>query len=96
MRDYELVYIVHPQVDQEEFAAVNEAVKALVESTGGVVNEVKPWGLRQLAYPIQKVREGQYVFMQIGLEAGGVAELERGLKLEESIIRHLIVRIGQD
>jgi len=93
MRDYELIYIVHPQVDQEGLAAVIEEVKGLIESTGGTVHRVEPWGLRRLAYPIQKVREGQYVYMEIGLEPEGVAELERGLKLKESVIRHLVVRI---
>jgi small subunit ribosomal protein S6 len=96
MRDYELTYIVHPEVDQEGAKAVTEEVKTLIESTGGVVHEVKPWGLRRLAYPIRNVREGQYVFMRIGLEATAVAELERGLQLKEPVIRHLVVRVDKD
>ncbi len=96
MREYELTYIVHPQVDAEGLTAVIDEVKRAVESTGGVVHKVEPWGLRRLAYPIRKVREGQYVFMQVGLEARGVAELERVLKLKEPILRHLIVRIGEE
>ncbi len=96
MRDYELTYIVHPQLDREGLAATVEEVKGLVESTGGVVHKVDLWGLRRLAYPIQKVREGQYVFMQVSLKADGVAELERGLRLKEQIIRHLIVRLGEE
>ncbi|HEC33772.1 MAG TPA: 30S ribosomal protein S6 [Chloroflexi bacterium] len=95
MRDYELLYIVHPQVDQEGLTAVIEEVKALIESTGGAVHKVEPWGLRRLAYPIQKVREGQYVLMQIGLDPQGVTEVKRGLKLKELIIRHLIVRMNE-
>jgi small subunit ribosomal protein S6 len=95
MRDYELTYIVHPQVDREGLEAIVEEVNALVESTGGVVHKVEPWGLRRLAYPIQKVREGHYVFLRIGLESGGVAEVERALKLKEPVIRHLIVRVDE-
>ncbi len=95
MREYELTFIVHPQVDQDGLAAEIEGVKSLIESTGGVVHKIEPWGLRRLAYPIQKVREGQYVFMQIGLEPTGVAEVERGLKLKERIIRHLLVRLEE-
>ncbi len=95
MRDYELTFIIHPQVDQEGLAAAIEEVKGLVESAGGAVHQVKPWGLRRLAYPIQKQREGQYVLMEIGLEPDGIAELERGLKLKELVIRHLIVRTDE-
>ena len=96
MRGYELIYIVHPEVDKEGLATVNEEVKNLIESTGGVVHKVEPLGLRQLAYPIRKVREGQYVLMRIGLESEGVAEVERRLKLTESVVRHLIVRTEED
>jgi len=95
MRDYELIYIVHPEVDREGLSTVVEEVKGLVEANGGTVHKVEPWGLRRLAYPIQKVREGHYVYMEIGLEPEGVAGLERGLKLKEQVIRHLIVRIEE-
>jgi len=96
MRTYELTCIVHPQVGSEGLAAVIEEVKNLVESSGGAVHKVEPWGLRRLAYPIRKVREGQYVFMEIGLDARGVAELDRALKLKEPILRYLIVRTDAD
>ena len=96
MRDYELTYIVHPQVDQEELAVLIEEVKTLVESTGGTVQKVEPWGSRRLAYPIERVWEGQYVFMQVGLDPEGITELERRLKLKEPVIRHLIVRADED
>jgi small subunit ribosomal protein S6 len=96
MREYELTYIVHPQVGPEGLTAVMEEVTKLVESHGGAVRKIEPWGLRRLAYPIRKVREGHYVFMQIGLDAKGVAEIERALKLKELVLRHLIVRISED
>lgn len=96
MRQYELTYIVHPQVDSEGLAAVIQEVTGVVEANGGAVQKVEPWGLRRLAYPIRKVREGQYVFMEITLSAKGVAELERALKLKEPILRYLIVRTDED
>ena len=92
MRDYELTYIVHPEVDEEGLVALADEVQSLIESTGGAVRQVRSWGLRRMAYPIQKVREGHYVFLIIGLQPQGVAELERGLRLKEPIIRHLLVR----
>ncbi|HID89813.1 MAG TPA: 30S ribosomal protein S6 [Anaerolineae bacterium] len=95
MRDYEMIFIVHPEVDREGLTGVVEEVKGLIEANGGTVRKVEPWGLRRLAYPIQKVREGHYVYMELGLEPDGVAKVERGLKLKEQVIRHLIVRIEE-
>ena len=95
MRDYELVFIVHPDVDPEALTATIETVTTLVENGGGRVAQVKPWGLRRLAYPIQDVWEGQYLFMQLELEPEAVAPLERSLGLAEGIMRHLIMRIEE-
>jgi small subunit ribosomal protein S6 len=93
VRSYELIYIVHSEVDEAGLAAVNETVTGLVERSGGKVVRVDPWGLRRLAYPIQKMWEGQYVLMNIQLDPQGVTELERGLGLAEQILRHLLVRL---
>ena len=93
MRNYELVFIVHPEVDGDDFAAVVERATSLVERNSGEVTEVDIWGLRRLAYPIQNQWEGQYVLMQFELEPQGVAGLERDLILVEQVIRHLIVRV---
>jgi len=93
MRDYELTFIVHPQVGSDEFTTIIEDVKTLIESRDGTVKKVEPWGSRRLAYPIKRVWEGQYVHMEIGLEPQTIVEIEQRLKLNESIIRHLIVRV---
>lgn len=95
MRRYELTYIVHPQVDQAGLEAVIADVKNLIEANGGVVHKVEPWGLRRLAYPIRKVREGYYVLMDIGLDGSKVAEVEQRLKLREPIMRYLFVRTDE-
>ena len=93
MRSYELVFIVHPEVDGDDLTAVVETVEGLVKRSGGEVTKVDLWGLRRLAYPIQKQGEGQYVLMRLELEPQGVAELERGLVLTEQIMRHLVVSV---
>lgn len=93
MRSYELVFIVNPEVDEDDLTAVRERVEGLIERSSGKVTKVEPWGLRRLAYPLQKQGEGQYVLMQLDIEAQGVAELERDLGLVEPILRHLIVRV---
>lgn len=96
VRNYELVFIVHPEVDDEGLAAVAETVKDLVKRNSGAVTKVDLWGLRRLAYPIQKLGEGQYVLMHLNMAPEGVAELERSLGLSEQVIRHLVVRLEDD
>jgi small subunit ribosomal protein S6 len=93
VRNYELVFIVHPEVDGDNLTAVVERITGLVERNSGKVMEIDPWGLRRLAYPIQKQWEGQYVLMQLESDPQGVAGLEHDLLLVEPIIRHLIVRV---
>ncbi len=96
MRSYELVFIVHPEVDEDDLTAVIEKVEGLVERNSGKVTRIEPWGLRRLAYPIWKQWEGQYVLMRLELEPQGVAGLEHDLGLTEQIMRHLIMCVEED
>ncbi len=95
MRPYEVTFIVRPDVSEEGLTAVVDKVKASITNGGGQVTEVKPWVRRMLAYPINKITEGQYVFMQAQLPARIVSGLERDLRLNEQILRFLIVRAGE-
>ena len=92
MRNYELVFIVHPDLDDGDLQDAIANVAGLVERTGGQVANVDPWGVRRLAYPIQDVREGLYVLMQIEMEPQAVMQVEHSLQLMDGIIRHLFVR----
>lgn len=92
MRRYELVFVVRPEIEAEELTAIIEGISQLISGDGGQVVEVDSWGKRQLAYPIQKLKEGHYVVMQTQLEPGAIKGLERNLKLREEIIRYLLVR----
>jgi small subunit ribosomal protein S6 len=93
VRSYELIFIVHPELDEDDLTAVLERVTGLIERNSGKVSRVEPWGLRRLAYPIEKQGEGQYVLMGLELEPQGMAGLERDLGLVEPLMRHLIVRV---
>lgn len=93
MRTYEMVFIIHAELDEDQANGVISDVKDLISRNDGKVTNVKPWGLRRLAYPIQKQHEGRYVLMEFDLEAERVGEIERVLKLTEPVIRHLIVRL---
>ena len=96
VRSYELVFIAHPSLDGDELTALIETIKELVTRSGGQVTQVKPWGLRRLAYPISGQWEGQYVLVHLDLEPQGVAELERSLKLSEQVLRHLITLVAEE
>ena len=93
MRSYELIYIVHPELDEDDLTAVKDRITGLIDRYSGKVTQVEPWGLRRLAYPIQKQWEGQYTLMQFDMEPQGVAGLERDLGLVEPVMRHLVVRV---
>lgn len=94
MRNYELVLIVQPEVDEEGFKAVVDKVGQLISDNNGQVIKVDPWGKRRLAYPIREYEEGHYVVMQIQLEPGAASGLEGSLRLTEGIIRYLLVQVG--
>jgi small subunit ribosomal protein S6 len=91
MREYELTFIAKPDLDATNMAALLEKVTALFTTEGGKVNKLDRWGLRQLTYPIKKYREGQYVHMAVSLEAASVARIEQRLRLQEDLIRYLLV-----
>ncbi len=92
MRTYELMFIVHPEVEGDEFTAVVERITGLIERGSGTVKEVKPWGLRRLAYPIRDQWEGQYVLVYFEMDPQSVAEFERSILLVEPVMRHLVIR----
>jgi small subunit ribosomal protein S6 len=93
VRSYEMVFIVHPDLDGDELDGVVSDVEELIERNNGKMTKVEPWGLRKLAYPIKKQQEGRYFLMVFDLEPENITEMERVLKLTEPVIRHLIVRL---
>lgn len=92
MRDYEITYIIHPSLEDEERTTLMEQVQGWIADLGGQVTKVDLWGLRKLAYPIEKVRQGYYVLLYVRLEGESVRELERRMQFSEPIIRFLSVR----
>jgi small subunit ribosomal protein S6 len=92
MRSYELAYIADPDLDEQALTGLEERVRALVESVGGKPKKVDRWGKRRLAYPIRRKHEGYYVFVEADLPSRATAEIERGLRLNESLLRFLIVQ----
>jgi small subunit ribosomal protein S6 len=95
LRDYELVFILSPDIPEEEMPAAIERVTQAVTSRGGEVKEIDRWGRKKLAYPIAGHIEGDYVLTQVRLDPARTAELEAGFHISEEVIRHLLVRVGE-
>jgi small subunit ribosomal protein S6 len=97
MRDYELTYIIKPDLDPAALTGVIERVSGFVTAEGGgTISKTNQWGLRQLAYPIRRYREGQYVFSLIQIEPAALARIEQRLRLTEDVLRFLLVRADED
>jgi small subunit ribosomal protein S6 len=91
-RDYELGFILNPEVSEEQSHAMLERVEQIVSNYDGQVVRVNQWGRRRLAYPIQHHRDGYYVFFDMILTPETVLELDRTMKVSEEVLRHLIKR----
>ena len=90
MRNYELVCIFQPELDETAFKGAVERVSSWVTDAGGSVDKVEIWGRRRLAYHIRKQSEGQYVLLNISLDPKAASGLERNIRYLETVLRHLL------
>lgn len=91
-RDYELGFILHPEVSEEQSNAILERIQQIVNNHDGQVVRITQWGRRRLAYPIRHQRDGFYVFFDMILTPETVSELDRNIKVTEEVLRHIIIR----
>jgi small subunit ribosomal protein S6 len=92
MRNYELVVVANAALDDEALTALNQRIAGWIGAGGGTVSNTNVWGRRQLAYAIGKHTAGIYVQFDFQLAPSASRELERSLRIEENILRHLVVR----
>ncbi|MBR0416643.1 MAG: 30S ribosomal protein S6 [Firmicutes bacterium] len=90
MNKYELMVIIDPALEDDKKEAAVENVKSII-AEAGEVSATDVWGLRKLAYPIQKKTEGYYVVMQFTAEPELPKELDRRLRIADAYMRHIIV-----
>ncbi|MBI4518203.1 MAG: 30S ribosomal protein S6 [Deltaproteobacteria bacterium] len=95
MQQYETLFVLHPEVPEAQVRETIERAKRLLEGMGGSVGQVHEWGLRDLAYPIQKQRRGYYVVIEYGAGGEAVRELERTLKIADEVMRFVSVRAAE-
>lgn len=92
MRDYEVLVILDPDLEERTVAPTLDKFLTVITNDGGSVEKVDVWGRRSLAYEINKKREGIYAVLDLKCEPAAVAELDRQLGLNESILRTKVVR----
>ncbi len=96
VRQYELVYVVSPEITEDGVTELHERIAEIVGQLGGSIDKTDNWGRRRLAYEIDRHREGTYVITLITGPGTLVTELERRLRVMEQLLRHLIVRVDED
>jgi len=95
MRTYEVLFILSPQVPEEETASLITDFKRVAEGTGAKLTNEEAWGRRRLAYPIQKFTEGNYHLFVFDTDQS-LSELDRRMRNSDRILRHMIVRTDLD
>ena len=89
MRDYELTFVIRPDMDDKQTAAAASRVESLVTSRGGELTNVQNWGKRRLAYPIGHHAEGSYFVYRLRMDPESQAEVEHDLNLDEQVLRFI-------
>lgn len=92
MRKYELVVLLKPGLAQEDIDIITKKISGIIEAVGGKSVSSSPLGKKALSYPISKFSEAFYIQFNFELEAVCIKEVEAKLKLEENVIRHLLLR----
>ncbi|MGA8942288.1 MAG: 30S ribosomal protein S6 [Thermoactinomyces sp.] len=93
--NYELMFIVRPDVDDETLAATREKVYATITGKNGEITDKDDMGKRRLAYEIDRYREGIYTVVNFKAEADVVKELDYVIGINDSILRHMIINVDE-
>ena len=92
LNKYESIYIINPNAEAEVIKGLVEKFNALIESEGGKVTETNEWGMKKLAYPINKLTQGYYVLVNFEAKPEFIDELERVYKITDDVIKFITVR----
>lgn len=91
MKNYETLFILDPDISEEDIDKDIERIKGYIEKTNGNIVELDKWGVRRLAYQIRKKRQGFYVLMKFLANPSSIQDVDSNFKLDERILRHIIV-----
>jgi small subunit ribosomal protein S6 len=92
---YESVFIARQDINTGQVDTLTEQFSNIITETGGKVEKTEYWGLKNLAYRIKKNRKGHYVLLHVDAEHDAISEMERNMRLNEDVLRHLTLRIEE-
>ena len=92
---YEHIFLARQDVTQQQVETLTEQLKTKIAALGGAVTKVEPWGLKSLAFRINKNRKAHFTLMNISAPSEAVVELERTLSLNEDVLRYLTLRVDE-
>ena len=95
-RTYELVFIVDPEVAEDEVMKLSEGVQKIITGQGGSITKTEMMGKRQLAYEINHKKDGTYVLLEVEGSGAEIAEVERRMRVNDQILRYMTIRVDED
>lgn len=91
MKAYELLFFVAPTIDEESRLAAMKRIENTIAAAEGTIDNVDEWGKRKLAYEINGLTEGVYTLVDFHADPQSIAELDRVLRINDAVVRHMIV-----
>ncbi len=96
MRKYETIFILKPDLNDEEVKPHVEKVKNIIEKNGGEILAVDDWGKKKLAYEIKKQKYGRYLYISFNADPGTISQLDKNFQINENVLRHLNVVLERE
>ena len=96
MRRYETIYMLRPNLGEEEINTIIDNANGIILSEGGTIIQFDRWGLRKFAYPIKKESQGIYIFCDYATEPAAVLEMERKFRINDSVLKYMTVKLADD
>ena len=96
MRHYETTYILRPGLGEEQFTEIINRTNAIITDDGGAVIHLDRWGIKRLAYEINKEIQGYYIYLNYAAPGKTVDEIERIFRIDDKVLRYLTVKLGEN
>ncbi len=95
MRRYETISIINPGVGEDVIQAISKRSAEIIEKENGIIINVDNWGLKKLAYPINKQQQGYYVYTEYAAIPSAVAEMERIFKIDDNVLKFMTIKLQE-
>lgn len=95
MRKYEIMYILNSSMEEDARQALIESLHNIITSEGGTIDKIDEWGMREFAYRIDDMTKGYYMVVEFTAETDTEAELDRICRINQNVVRHMIVNLDE-